>query len=114
MPSEELIQLYQQMADLTAPKCAQCRAPHSCCDSMYCYMAIEIAGEQGTVLQKTDHPTLPLMGPGGCTAAPHHRPLCTLHNCNISSLGFDKTDSRFTKQYFKIRSQISQKEDQEA
>jgi len=104
--NSKLITLYQQIADLTAPKCANsCRAPHSCCSPEYCEMAIELASEQGVTLSPTKHPTLPLMSSNGCIAAPHFRPLCSLHLCSISSLGFDP-DPNFNKQYFQLRKQI--------
>ena len=107
----KLIPLYQQMADLTAPECAQtCPNPHSCCDSMYCEMAMEIATDRGVVLGRTDHPTLPLMGPSGCTAPPHVRPLCTLHTCAISGLGVKPGDDEWTARYFELREKIEELE----
>ena len=102
----KLIQLYQEMADLTEPKCRQCRAPHSCCSPEYCQMAFEIAAEHGTTLEATGHERLPLMGSNGCVAPPWSRPLCTLHVCSINGLGFDPQDPAFTKAYFKLRKKI--------
>ena len=108
--SDTLIQLYQEMADLTKPKCASCARPHSCCSPEYCYFAIETAKERGVKLATTDHPTLPLMGPDGCTCPPQHRPMCTLHVCVISTVGFDISDMKFTKAYFKLRHKIDKEE----
>lgn len=102
------VQLFQAMADLTAPECAtNCRIPHSCCDAMYCGMAEEYALEQGVVLAPAHyHPTLKFMGPTGCTVAPHLRPSCTLHTCAINGYGFKPGDSKWTEQYFALRNQI--------
>jgi hypothetical protein len=72
---------------------------------MYCEIAIEYAAESGETLQRTDHPTLPLMGPTGCVVAPHLRPLCTLHVCSINGVGHDK-DPVFTEKYFVLRDAI--------
>lgn len=38
----------------------------------------------GVELKDTGHPALPFMGEGGCTVAPHLRPLCSLHVCAYS------------------------------
>jgi len=103
----ELEALYQQMADLTRPKCGECRSPMSCCDPMYCDMADEISLGK---IAKTGHPTLKFMGPGGCVVPPHLRPLCTLHVCSINSLGFDPRDQEFTVKYFAIRGKIERAE----
>lgn len=106
----KLIQLFQQMADLTEPKCRECRVPQSCCSPEYCGMAFETAAEHGVTLQATGDERLPLMGPTGCTAPPWTRPLCTLHVCSINSLVFDPKDPAFTKQYFKLRSKVEKEQ----
>ena len=107
----KLIQLYQLMAELTKPECANCRGPYSCCNSAYCHETIEWAATQwATTLVPTNHPNLPLLGPSGCIAAPHLRPCCTLHTCEINSLGYKKGDNNWTKKYFKLRQQIDAEE----
>lgn len=106
MNNPKLIPLMQQMADLTLPKCRGCRCPLSCCSGEYCEMAIEYAKEEwGTELGRTSHPTLPLMGPSGCTAAPHLRPLCTLHTCEINGRG-TSGNQEWDEQYFTLREEI--------
>jgi hypothetical protein len=101
------IQLWKDMADLTAPECAGvCKLPHSCCSPEYCDMAEEIALEAGVVLSRTDHPTLKYMGSTGCVVEPHWRPLCTLHTCDVNSFGFKRGDEAWTKRYFKLRERI--------
>ena len=105
---EQAVELFQKIADLTAPGCAgegpgACRVPHSCCSPEYCASTIEYAKEFWNVeLKPTDHPKLPLMGPSGCIAAPHVRPMCAVHLCQINGLGFTK-DPEFNEQYFKLR-----------
>lgn len=74
-------------------------------------MAMQIASEEhGLTLEPTDHPRLPMMGPTGCIAPPHVRPLCTLHVCSISGIGSDPKDPKFTKDYFKLRNKIEREE----
>jgi len=93
---------------LTRPECGRCRVPLSCCDEMYCQMAIEYAkNEWGVELKTTDHPKLPLMGPTGCTAAPHLRPICTVHTCQINSVG-TSGNAEWDQKYFTLREQIEE------
>ncbi len=109
MQKTELVVLFQEMADLTLPKCRECRVPLSCCSAEYCRMAIEVAKQDwGVELQETGHPSLPLMGETGCTAAPHFRPLCALHTCRINGLGYDPDDPEWTKRYFALRGEIDE------
>ena len=104
-PSQELVDVFQKLADHTKPKCAKCRPePYSCCDAFYCEMTITFASETfGVTLVPTGHKTLPLMGQDGCTAAPHLRPQCAMHTCSISTLGFDPADADWTEEYYSIR-----------
>ncbi len=111
--TDGLKSLLRKMADLTAPKCAgtggvgSCNPPHSCCSPEYCEMTLGYAKESwGVELQRTEHPRLPLMGPLGCIAEPHLRPLCTLHLCKINGLGCTG-DKKFDKAYFKLRDEIN-------
>lgn len=102
----ELVKLYQEMYELTNPKCATCRIPHSCCDRMYCEMARVMIAEEGANISTTNHPTLPYMGTTGCVVPPHLRPLCTLHECRINQFGFTMDDA-WNKKYFKLREKIN-------
>jgi len=110
--NNDLIVLYQQMADLTSPECASvCRAPHSCCSPEYCVIAMEYAREEwGVDLSGsiTNHARLPFMGSNGCVVAPHLRPLCTLHTCEVNGLGFKKNDpdGSWNERYSRIREAI--------
>jgi hypothetical protein len=97
------------MADHTLPECKKCPAPLSCCSPEYCHVAILIAKtDWGVELKTTNHPSLPLMGPDGCVCPPHFRPMCTLHNCSINSLGvkLGPNGAAWTNKYFEIREQI--------
>jgi hypothetical protein len=106
--NEKFVILMQEMSELTEPECAKvCRVPHSCCSEEYCEMAIEFALEDGVVLTRTEHASLPLMGPKGCTALPHFRPMCTLHVCSIAGVGFKALDPVWTKKYFQLRAKIT-------
>lgn len=108
-----LIELYQRMADHTAPECANtCNPPHSCCDEMYCEAANRHALSRGVTLQPTGHPRLPFMSVEGkgCVVPPHLRPICTVHTCEINSLGFKRNDPPWTVRYFDLRNAIEQLE----
>jgi len=107
MAEEHLVKLYRSLYDLTNPECGKCRLPHSCCSGEYCEATIEYAKESwNTILERTDHPKLPLMGPNGCIAAPHLRPSCTMHTCQVNGFGFKPDDPKWTNKYFSIREEI--------
>lgn|SRR6185503_7234658 len=120
----DIPELYRRMAELTLSHCLKCptRCATKCCDPDYCAMVPKIANERGEpVPATTGHSTLPYMGPSGCVAPPHLRPLCTLHLCDINSVGFirkpaDKTgrkgpvDLDATNDYFALREEINDAE----
>jgi hypothetical protein len=100
---QQLIDLYAAMATHTLPECQACLFPYSCCHKMYCESAITYAKlKWGVELTRTDNPTLPLMGPTGCTAAPHLRPACATHTCKMSSIGSKPGDLPWTQEYYRL------------
>jgi hypothetical protein len=110
----ELIAAWKALADHTRAKCGtpHCRVipelrPHRCCDRQYCVMAKEYAKDRyGIELQPTGHPDLPFMGPNGCTVEPYLRPICSLHQCSINSMGVLRGDPSWTVEYFRLRETI--------
>jgi hypothetical protein len=64
----------------------------------------------GIKLPTTGH-QFPLMGPTGCTALPHLRPWCTLHQCQIQATGSTK-DRNWDAKYFRLRNQLTRLEQQ--
>ena len=117
---KQLICKFREMHDMTLPECSsECKVPYSCCHASHCAVVIKGAFEdwdQG--LEPTGHPTLPLMGidedgkPTGCIAAPHLRPLCTLHTCSIHNWGFKRGDQEWTERYFILRGELGEIERQ--
>lgn len=102
-----LVKFYQELAQLTAPKCRSgCAVGWSCCDSSYCYAAEEHARYWGVKLVKTANSQVPFLGRHGCVVSPHLRPMCTMHVCSINGLGFDP-DPIFTRRYFALRDIIN-------
>lgn len=111
--SADLIELYRQMAELTAPECrSTCRTPFSCCSPEYCLAAQDWAKLRwGTELtpvngRSTRGEPLPFLGPNGCVVPPHMRPMCTLHTCEVNSVGCKKGDPQWTARYFELRERI--------
>ena len=103
----QLVDLYRQMAEMTAPECAGCRSPHSCCEAEYCLGAEEHAKARwGVEPKRTDHPKLPFMGESRCTLEPHLRPICTVHTCDVASIGCKRGDPEWTQKYFILREKI--------
>jgi hypothetical protein len=95
--------VYEDLYELTNPKCGQCRCPHSCCSPEYCELAFQHAKKLGIELQPTGHPKLPLMGPNGCVAEPYLRPLCAVHVCENHIY----SDLKFYDDYRKLREKAS-------
>lgn len=108
LAKEELVKAYQEMYEITEPECrTSCRCPQSCCSAEYCESTIAYALDAWqTVLTPTGHARFPLMGPTGCVAAPHLRPLCTMHTCDVSGLGGKRGDPEWTRRYLKLRAHI--------
>lgn len=112
----KLIELYREMYDHTKQKChpPRCKiynSPIRCCSPEYCDLTIQYAKDIWNIdLEVTGHEYLPLMGPDGCIVEPHLRPICTVHDCLINSLGFDPEDGKWTKKYFRLRRQIDKLE----
>ena len=104
--TEPLQQLYRELSDHTKPACDACPQakvePHRCCYSEACEMALMYASWKGVNLQRTSHPTLPLMGKSGCTVAPHLRPMCTGYVCPSQ-----KEDPEWMAKYVAIRTRIA-------
>lgn len=99
---------------MTEPVCAnECtlyrESPIRCCEAEYCNFARNFAKKNyNTDLQETGHPTLPFMGPSGCTVPPYLRPICALHACPISygqKPEFPGNPER-TERYFQLRREI--------
>ena len=118
---QALIKLYQDMANHTQPECAKCphgtgKLAYSCCGPEYCKLAKQHAKDlwgvqlEETELYKSGRTNLPMLGESEtgikCTVAPHLRLACTIHTCDICSLGFKPNDSDWTAKYWKLRTTI--------
>jgi len=99
---------YREMSELTKAKCGGDKCPgvgnraYRCCDRMHCQMTIDHAYKDWGIRLPTTGHQLPLMGPTGCTALPHLRPWCTLHQCQIQETGSTK-DRGWDAKYFRLR-----------
>jgi hypothetical protein len=103
----QLVTLYEEMYQHTKDRCDGCKGGASCCHSTICEMvAQESWFNWGVELTSTGHPKLPLMGATGCSAAPHIRPLCTVHVCGIQSHGGDPGDPVWTARYWERRNNL--------
>lgn len=103
--------MWAEMAEMTLAKCREsCHNLGSCCDSMYCEMAAEIMQKQGVKPPVTPGKwrdgSQSFLVDGKCVIPPHFRPLCSLHQCKIASLGFDPKDPAWTKKYFDLRERL--------
>jgi hypothetical protein len=100
------IAAWQEVADLTHPKCGTCpgQGPNRCCDRIYCDEATRWAKDKwGIELKPTGyHPELPFMGPEGCVVPPHLRPICAVHVCDSHYAH----DGAFGQKYFDLRARL--------
>lgn len=103
-----LPELYAEIAALTNEHCKHtCTRMGWCCDYDYCQFAMEDAAKAGVKLEPTGNPKLPMLGADGkCIVPPHLRRMCSLHSCDISSVGFFKGDRPRTVKYMNLRQQI--------
>ena len=77
----------------------------------HCQMTIDHAYKDWGIRLPTTGHQLPLMGPTGCTALPHLRPWCTLHQCQIQETGSTK-DRSWDAKYFRLRNKLIRLEQQ--
>ena len=97
--------LYQQMADLTKPKCGECRIPYYCCSPEHCEETARYAEEKFGVTLPRGEGRLPFLGETGCTVEPYMRPICSVHVCDNHQWNVD-----FAQPYFDLRDEITQVE----
>jgi len=108
---------YREMSELTKVKCGGDKCPgmgdkaYRCCDQLHCQMTIDHAYKAWGIRLPTTGHQFPLMGPTGCTALPHLRPWCTLHQCQIQATGSTK-DRKWDAKYFRLRNQLTRLEQQ--
>jgi hypothetical protein len=106
----QLVYAYREMSEHTKRECSDvCVVPRSCCTPAACDDAIDHAAQRYDIeLKPTGHPKLPLMGPNGCIADPHLRPICTVHTCEINGKGFKSgpDGEAWTTRYFELRERI--------
>jgi hypothetical protein len=110
-----LVELYRDIAALTAVECGSgCKVPYNCCHPAFCKLAIAWAREKwGVTLEPTGHARLPLLGPQGCIAAPHLRPVCSVHACCVAEFGGKPGQPEWTARYHKLKNAILAIEDPE-
>ena len=108
---------YREIAELTGDRCGPDKCPdmahkaYRCCDQLHCQMTIEHAHKEWGIRLPTTGHQFPLMGPNGCTALPHLRPWCTLHQCQIQASGTTK-DREWDRKYFRLRNRVVRLEQQ--
>ena len=106
---DQLKRKYQQIADLTAPRCLeQCHEPGACCTPRYCDLAEARARELGIIPPVQRHSVLKYMGEGGCVVPPYLRPLCAVHVCDHHVI----QDGAFARAYLKLREEVCGAEDE--
>lgn len=107
-----LVTLYAALSAHTEPECSgKCERPFSCCAEKYCGFAMVFAKEQWNVkLVPTSNALLPFMGSRGCTVAPHLRPMCTAHTCEVCAHGGKRGDEAWTSRYYELMDAISELE----
>lgn len=116
----------QELADLTRPKCMECRTAKAtrCCAAEHCVVTAmfmvdyaqhpafrdEIAPLMAHYreVDRSDVNVIPFMGEKGCIVPPHLRPNCTAHQCDMNSIGFFKGDPVGTKAWFQLYDEMNE------
>lgn len=110
---KEAIQLWQEMADLTAAKCKEtCGSMGQCCSPFYCEFAADEMTKAGHPFEKVPFGKT-FAWQGKCTVPPHFRKMCSLQQCKISGLGYDPKDEEWTNKYFELRDKLEMLEMEE-
>lgn len=105
---DQLQATYQEIADLTLPRCMeQCHEPGGCCAPEYCDLAEARAREFGVELPLQENAALKYMGREGCVVPPYLRPLCAVHVCDYQVM----RDSQFGEAYLKLREAVRRAEE---
>ncbi len=107
---KRLIDQYAQIAALTKPECAKCPTAYGCCDATYCASAKQTAKDVWDTIIEPVGGKIPMLGPEGCIVPPHMRGICSVHTCEISSMGAKRGDLAWTTQYYILRSEIEELE----
>ena len=77
-----LMDLYQEIYELTNQICGTCSPPYHCCELSGCMQAASWASYVYKVwLKQVDGSELPYLSDKGCTVAIEHRRLCTTWLC---------------------------------
>jgi len=112
MPDSKLINLYQQMSELTEPECAKCTIhskPFGCCTRIACEITLRHARDVWKVNlrhlfdENNDIPFLTKYN--GCRIVPYMRPHCTLFTCFIAKFEHGPNPA-WNKKYKELRDQI--------
>jgi hypothetical protein len=111
LPSQALIQAYQEIADFTRKLCEKhCITVDehigSCCDKMYCEIALERAAQYGIKLEHVSANPCFLLNEHGCTVDPWLRSMCAVHVCD-KCIYFNIRDYN---KYFKLRGKVDKLE----
>ena len=119
-PNPILVELYADIAAHTKSECdgqnEGCSSPRGCCHRIYCEAAQRFAKEEYEIDLSFPNPKapIPFLGPTGCIVAPHLRPVCAIHACCITNLGYKKSGENaqaWTEKYFQLRNAIEELEE---
>lgn len=103
MSEEKLKEAFNRLSEHTSSKCGSCMIPYRCCTKENCQATKELALTLFNIHLEETGTTLPFLGENGCTVAPHHRPICTVHVCEAH---FGK-DPEWDEKYWDLREETS-------
>lgn len=117
--TEEVKQLYEQIATLTKPRCANCVVghPYNCCSAFYCdftdrfakHCGVELEASPDQIADSTGK-VMKFMSKTGCIVEPYMRPLCSVHVCEGHLIGTcsDGCDETFNDEYWDLRQKVNE------
>jgi hypothetical protein len=105
---QRFVALCKEMADHTRSCCLEiCKHLGACCAPEVCETVCQAARAWGLDLLPEKNGLL-LDNQGLCTAPPHVRLLCTVHQCEIANVGTWKAHAPWTDRYYELRNEIDE------
>lgn len=98
-PSQEMIEVFEQLSSHIASKCSGQKPPESCCNRHLCEYARAFSKEAFGIDLEDTGAAIPFLTPdGSCNVAAHLRPLCFAQVCPAHY-----KDLEWAERYFELR-----------
>lgn len=87
---EKLVQLYDELVNITNPICGRCPKPYSCCESRHCINTAKIVSDVHNIRFAYGKHHLPLMGEKTCKVPTFMRTFCSQFICDDATVSSEE------------------------